>query len=111
MESDFTAVTGAHSVVTSAAGRKGKGKHKKGEGSVSFSLKSAAKETTGDRSIEGVLEEEEDDGDGDGDEEGAGDGMVDEGGRVDRAAEKKKMASVLPVVLLLYTITDTPAAY
>ena len=80
--------------MTSTAGaKKGKGgRRKKAEGS----LRSGTAKDTGDgKSGSGqpgdeiAEEEEEEEGDGD-------DGMVDAGGKVDRAAEKKKMAFVNP---------------
>ena len=88
MDSDYTAVTGGQSVVTSTrGGRKATGKRKRGEGSAT----GTAKVTADGRSGTGGLDE-------DGEEEPEADaeeGMVEEGGRVDRAAEKKKMAYVL----------------
>ena len=65
-------------------GKKGKSKHKK------FDEKyGTARETTDGRSATGGLEEDEEEGEGDGD-----DGVVEDGVKVDRAAEKKKLAYV-----------------
>ena len=88
VDSDYTAVTGGQSVVTSTrGGRKATGKRKRGEGSAT----GTAKVTADGRSGSGGLDE-------DGEEEPEADaeeGMVDEGARVDRAAERKKMAYVI----------------
>ena len=63
------------------------GKRKRGEGSTT----GTAKATADGRSATGGLDEEgEEEPEGEADE-----GMVEEGGRVDRAAEKKKMAYVI----------------
>ena len=86
VDSDYTAITGRQSVGTSAiGGRKGKGKRKKIE-----EKDGTAKRTTDGRSATGGLEEDEEEGDGDVDGDGD-DGVVEDGTKVDRAAEKKKL--------------------
>ena len=92
VDSDFTGVTGGQSVVTSIAGtKKGKGgRKKKLDGSVrSGTAKATADGKSGIGQVGDEVAEEEEEEEGDGD-----DGMVDAGGKVDRAAEKKKMAFV-----------------
>ena len=105
MESDFTAVTGdkGGSVVTAGAGatavigvKKKRGRKPKIKAG---SLKSGTEKATGtvdgrsgkgDLDDDAVGEEDDEEGEGEGDE-----GMIDEGGRVDKAAEKKKMAVLI----------------
>ena len=93
VESDFTAVTGRHSVVNSAAGgKKPRGRKKKlpDGGARSENVKSAGdgKSEAGQAGGDGGEEEEEE-------EEVPGEeGMVDSGLKVDAAAEKKKLAFV-----------------
>lgn len=92
IESDVTGVTGGRSVITAGIGaRKARArKRRKGEGSVrSGARASGGDEASGSGQVEDGAEEEEEDGDGDGDE-----GLVDDGEKVDRAAEKKNLAYV-----------------
>ncbi|MCJ1258897.1 hypothetical protein MMC24_006731 [Lignoscripta atroalba] len=89
VESDFTGITGGgQSVVTAGTGaKKARGKRKGKEGSV---RSGTAKGTADGRSVVGQPGEE---ADGEEEEEGEGDeGMVEDGGRVDRVAEKKNLA-------------------
>jgi len=90
VESDYTAITGKQSVAASGiSGKqgKGKGKRKRGEGSVrSGTVKGAADgRSATDRPEE--EEEEEVDGEDEGD-----DGVVEDGAKVDKAQEKRKLA-------------------
>ena len=89
VDSDFTAITGGtRSVVTAGIGaKKARGRRKAKEGSV---RSGTAKGTVDGRSATGQAGEE---GDGEEEEEGEGeDGVVDQGERVDKVAEKKKLA-------------------
>ena len=87
VDSDYTAITGRQSVGTSGiGGKRGRSKRKKAEGK-----DGTAKGTTDGRSATGALEDEEEEGDGDGDGDGD-EGVVEDGVKVDRAAEKKKLA-------------------
>ena len=92
VESDYTAVTGKQSVAASGiSGKqaKGKGKRKRGEGSVrSGTVKGQADE----RSATGRQEEDEEE-EVDGEDEGE-DGVVEDGAKVDKAQEKRKLAYV-----------------
>lgn len=93
VESDVTGVTGGRSVVTAGTGiRKGKGRRRrKGEGSVKSGSKApAGEEGSGSGHVgDDGAEEEEEDGEGEGDET-----LMDDGEKVDRAAEKKNLAYV-----------------
>lgn len=93
VESDFTGVTGAQSVITSGTGtgKRRRGRRRKTEGSVKSGGPKATgtvdgASATGQLGDEGAEEEEEE---GEGDE-----GMVDEGAKVDLSAEKKNLAYV-----------------
>lgn len=83
VDSDFTAVTGGRSVVTTGTTKRvrGKGKAKKVEGS----LKSVGKEKTAGGAARGGSEVPDDEDDED---EGA---VVDDGGVVDEEAEREKL--------------------
>ena len=91
VDSDFTGITGRQSVGTSAtAPKKPRGRKKKGQESVKSGTpkgRADGRSATGQAGDDGGEDEEEDEGD-------AGAGMVDAGGKVDKAAEKKKMACV-----------------
>lgn len=88
VDSDYTVNTGANSVAPSATGGKKRPKKKKNG---TASVVSAGKGAAGDTASKTGAADEEVDGE---EEEGDGgdDDMVDEGGKIDRAAEKKKLA-------------------
>ena len=89
VDSDFTAITGKQSIGTSATTRKrGKYKKRKPEGSVKSGT---AKGTVDGRSVKSGVNEDEEEEEADGDADGD-DGVVDDGVKVDKAAEKKKLA-------------------
>ncbi|MCJ1290673.1 hypothetical protein MMC34_002215 [Xylographa carneopallida] len=92
VDSDYTAITGKQSVGTSAfGGKKARGKKKKVDGSVKSET---AKGTADGRSVAEGVDEYEDGEEVDGDADGE-DGVVEDGAKVDRAAEKKKMAVLI----------------
>ena len=85
VDSDFTAITGGRSAITTGTTKRGrgKGKKKKAEGSV----KSLGREKPVDGAARGGSEVPDDEDDED---EGA-EGMVDDGEVVDEAAEREKL--------------------
>ena len=92
VESDYTAITGKQSVTASGINGKqgkGKGKRKRGEGSV---RSGTVKEPADGRSTTGRPEEDEEE-EVDGEDEGD-DGVVEDGAKVDKAQEKRKLAYV-----------------
>ncbi|MCJ1398870.1 hypothetical protein MMC11_002071 [Xylographa trunciseda] len=92
VDSDFTTITGKQSVGPSAfGGKKVKPKKKKVDGSVKSGT---AKGTVDGRSVAEGADEDEDGEEVDGDADGE-DGVVEDGAKVDRAAEKKKMAVLI----------------
>ena len=92
VDSDYTAITGKQSVGTGAfGGKKVKTKKKRVDGSV---RSGTAKGTVDGRSVAEGVDEDEDGEEVDGDADGE-DGVVEDGTKVDRAAEKKKMAVLI----------------
>ncbi|MCJ1475791.1 hypothetical protein MMC13_004455 [Lambiella insularis] len=91
VDSDYTAITGKQSVGASAiGGKKGKGKKRKIDGSV----KSGTAKATGDARSVAELDVDEDGEEVDVDGEGEA-GVIEDGAKVDRAAEKKKLAVLI----------------
>lgn len=102
VESDVTGVTGGRSVVTAGTGiKKGRRRRRrKGEGSVKSGSKARGGEegsASGQVGDDGA-EEEEEDGEAEGDE-----ALLDDGEKVDRAAEKKNLAYVQQFLVSLYS--------